>query len=917
MMTTNTPTDSQSNDTKSNIKTELKPDMQKHTPMMQQYWRIKSEHPDTLLFYRMGDFYELFYDDAIRAAKLLNITLTHRGQSAGKPISMAGVPYHAAEGYLAKLLKQGESVAICEQIGEPGVGKGILERRVTRIITPGTITDEAFLEDKLDNILASVYHHGDQFGIATLDLSSGRFHILQVEGRIALLDELERIRPAELLLSEDFDQSGILASNRSKSAIQKRPEWDFELDTAIRILIKQFQTKDLAGFGCSDHPLGVAAAGALLKYVQETQRTTLPHIRAFQVERHDEAVVIDIHTRRNLELLTNLNGGRDNTLVSVFDNTATPMGGRLLRRWISRPLRNHKTLQLRQEAIVQLTTTRRYEELYELMRTIGGMERIIARIAIKSARPRDLTQLRASLAVLPKLQMYLKEFSTTLLNQLSKQINEFPIIHDLLSKAIIENPPVLIRDGGVIATGYNAELDELRGLSEQASHFLMELEKREREQTKLSTLKVGYNRIHGYYIEISRQQSERAPTEYTRRQTLKNTERFITPELKKFEDKILSSRERSLSLEKSLYDTLLDTLLRDLNALQDCAAGIAELDVLTSLSERAVTLNLSQPNLIKQPGILIEGGRHPVVEQVLDKPFIPNDTKLDRDRRLLIITGPNMGGKSTYMRQTALITLLAHIGSFVPAKRVVIGPIDRIFTRIGASDDLASGRSTFMVEMTEMANILHNATHQSLVLIDEIGRGTSTYDGLSLAWACAAWLSQKVKPFTLFATHYFELTQLADQFDNIKNIHLDAIEHDEHIVFLHKISDGCASKSYGVQVAQLAGIPAEVIAQAKQKLAQLESDAAKKQNLTAHTHKIAKRKKSLNKNNKADESDEFESKIQEDLFVYNDGSENPAIEESKEPELHKAVIQALETLSPDELTPRAALDELYRLKKLI
>jgi len=799
-------------------------DLAKHTPMMQQYWRIKSEHPDTLLFYRMGDFYELFFDDATRAAKLLNITLTHRGSANGKPIPMAGVPYHAAENYLAKLIKQGESVAICEQTSDPALTKGtkgVVEREVVRIITPGTITDEAFLEEKTDNLLASLYQHGDKFGIATLDLSTGQFNILQVEGRSELMSELERLRPAELLVAEGFDESIILSC---KSAIQKRPSWDFELDSSIRILIQQFQTKDLEAFGCNDQPLAVSAAGCLLKYAQETQRSALPHIRNLQVQHQDDSVIVDANSRRNLELITNLQGGHDHTLVSVLDSNATPMGSRLLRRWISRPLRQQQILHQRQDAIALLVKTRKYEELHDLMRTIGGMERIISRIALKSARPRGLAQLRHALSILPQLQSYLKELNSDLLKQLTKQINEFPVIHELLSTAIIEEPPLLIRDGGVIANGYNAELDELRNLNENGSQYLVALEKQEREKTGLSTLKVGYNRVHGYYIEISRLQSDKAPIEYTRRQTLKNTERFITPELKKFEEKILSSRERALALEKSLYDTLLETLLRDLTALQDCAAGIAELDVISSLAERAVSLNLVQPQLTSHAGIAIQGGRHLVVEQVLTKPFIPNDTILNKECRILLITGPNMGGKSTYMRQTALITLLAHIGSFVPAKEAVIGMVDRIFTRIGASDDLASGRSTFMVEMTETANILHNATDKSLVLIDEIGRGTSTYDGMSLAWACAAYIAKNIKSFTLFATHFFELTHLADKFDGIKNIHLDAMEHNENIVFLHKVSDGPASKSYGIQVAKLAGIPDEVIEQAKLKLGQLESD---------------------------------------------------------------------------------------------
>lgn len=843
-------------------------DTSQHTPMMQQYLKIKAEHSDMLLFYRMGDFYELFYEDAKRAAQLLNITLTERGQSAGSAIPMAGVPYHAAETYLAKLVKMGESIAICEQLGDPALSKGIVERKVVRIITPGTVSDESLLDEKTENLLVAISHHGNSYGIASLDIASGRFHILQVDDRHHLISELERIKPAEVLIPEGFAETLTL-----KASIKKRPAWDFELDAAMRLLIQQFKTKDLAGFGCQDQPLALAAAGCLLKYAHETQRAALPHINSIRVERHEEAILLDGHTRKNLELLTNLQGGHDHTLISILDSSVTPMGSRLLRRWISRPLRDHKSIEQRLGALENLQSTQRYSDIRDTLKGIGGMERILARIALKSARPRDLAQLRYALRILPALQTLLGDHHSPLLKQLQKQIQEFPIVHDLLTKAIIEHPPMLIRDGGVIAEGYNAELDELRNLSVNASLYLLDLEKREQARTKLSTLKVGYNRVHGYYIEISRQQSLQAPVNYTRRQTLKNTERFITPELKNFEDKILSSKERALSLEKSLYETLLDTLLVDLIPLQDCAAGIAELDVLASLTERAIHLNYTRPQLTHKPGIYIEGGRHPVVEQVLKDPFIANDVQLNQERRMLLITGPNMGGKSTYMRQIALITLMSHIGSFVPAKQAVIGPIDRIFTRVGAADDLASGRSTFMVEMTETANILHNATDHSLVLIDEIGRGTSTYDGLSLAWACAAFLAESIKPFTLFATHYFELTQLAEKFPSIINVRLDAIEHSDRIVFLHKVSDGHANKSYGLQVAKLAGIPETVIQRAKSKLAELERPIKNK-----------------------------DKPIQVDLFT-------PVAEPHP-------VIELLKTINPDEFTPKQALETLYRLKSL-
>lgn len=849
-----------------------------HTPMMQQYLRIKSNYPDMLMFYRMGDFYELFFDDAHKAARLLNITLTHRGQSGGQPIPMAGVPYHAAEAYLARLVKQGESVVICEQIGDPATSKGPVARKVTRILTPGTVSDEALLDERQNNVLAAIYQHDNQFGIATLEIASGRFHLSQVEGHSALTNELERIHPAELLVEEGFPTDDLVPNSVS---ICKRPAYDFDFDNAMRILIKQFQTRDLAGFGCTDQPLGLAAAGCLLQYARETQLSSLPHINSIQIDRHDESIILDGATRRNLELLTNLSGGHDHTLLSVLDRTATSMGSRLLRRWISRPLRIHSTLEDRQQAITKLIATRRFENIHKLLRGIGGMERIVARIALKSARPRDLAHLRDALAILPALQKELADLHTPMLHQLQKQINEYPFVHELLKKAIIENPPVFIRDGGVIADGYNQELDELRGLGENAGKYLIELENRERKQTGLSTLKVGFNRVHGYYIEISRNQSSQAPPDYTRRQTMKNTERFITPELKGFEDKILSSRERALALEKSLYDILLDTLLRDLTALQDCAAGIAELDVLITLAERAESLQLTKPELVNTPGLFITGGKHIVVEQVLKQPFVPNDCHFDDSQRMMIVTGPNMGGKSTYMRQTAIIVLLAHIGSYVPAKRAIVGPIDRIFTRIGAADDLASGRSTFMVEMTETANILHNATSQSLVLVDEIGRGTSTFDGLSLAWAVAAYLAQEVRAFTLFATHYFELTSLADNFASIINVHLDAVEHGETIAFLHKVQAGPANKSYGLQVAKLAGIPSIVLEKARAKLRLLENPAYHEPILV-------------------------QDELQSDLFTATVAPK----------ETHPALIQ-LQQIDPNKLTPIQALETIFNLKNIM
>lgn len=788
-----------------------------HTPMMQQYLRIKADYPDTLLFYRMGDFYELFFDDAKKVARLLDITLTARGHSSGQPIPMAGVPFHAAESYMARLLRQGLSIAVCEQVGDPKTSVGPVERQVARLLTPGTVSDAAFLEDQKENLLVAIDGDGSHFGIATLEVSSGRFHVLEVKSFEALQGELERLQPSECLINENLNLQ------LSTKLIRKRPSYEFDLELAERLLTKQFETHDLSGFGCMDFPKAIAAAGCLLQYVKETQRRHLPHIRALHVERRDDSVILDSSTRRNLELTLNLSGTPENTLASVLDHTATVMGSRLLKRLLHRPLRDIATLNQRQDAIKNLLGDRKYLELHNTLNGISDLERILARVALKSARPRDLVELRQSLSLLPQVQAQLVETDAVLLQQLRGQIQEFPDVVALLEKAIVENPPVTIRDGGVIAEGYDAELDELLSMSENTGAFLMELEEREKNRTGLSTLKVGYNRVHGFYIEISRLQAENAPTDYVRRQTLKNTERFITDELKAYEDKALSSREKALAREKLLYDNLLDAILLKLEPLQQSSQSLAMLDVLTNLAERADTLHLTCPELTETPGIVIKAGRHLVVESVLSGAFVPNDVTLDAKHKMLIITGPNMGGKSTYMRQVALIVLMSQMGSFVPAKSASIGIVDRIFTRIGAADDLAAGRSTFMVEMIETANILHNATAHSLVLMDEIGRGTSTFDGLSLAFATAEHLATRVNAFTLFATHYFELTKLNEKFSTIQNIHFDATEHGENIIFLHAAKNGPASQSYGIQVAQLAGVPRTVIHAAKQKLRELEN----------------------------------------------------------------------------------------------
>ncbi len=786
-----------------------------HTPMMQQYLRIKAENPDVLLFYRMGDFYELFYDDARRGSRLLDIVLTQRGESGGAAIPMAGVPVDKLDAYLARLVKQGEPVAICEQTGVVGKTKGPVTREVVRIVTPGTVTDDALLDARRENLLAALAVDGERFGIAWLDLAAGRFSVLEGEGQEALAAELERLRPAEILLPE-----GLKIAVQAR--IVERAPWHFLVDTARRALTAQFGTQDLAGFGCEDLTLAVGAAGALLQYARDTQKGALPHLTALARESRDDALVMDAATRRNLELDVSLAGREDATLVGVIDRTATAMGARELRRWIRRPLRDRATLSARYGAIANLIEADRYDGLHEILRGIGDVERVLARVALRSARPRDLAALREALGTLPRLQGALADLGAPLLATAAADLAPQTELQGLLQRAIAATPPPLLREGGVIAAGYDAALDELRSIATGADTQLLELEDRERRRSGLTQLKVGYNRVQGYFIELPRSQSERAPIEWQRRQTVKNAERYITPELKLFEDKVLGSRDRALARERELFDGLLDRLIGDLAPLKRLAAALALVDVLASLAERAVSLRYVQPELTDVPGLRIDGGRHPVVERVLDDPFVPNDLELKDGRRMLVITGPNMGGKSTYMRQAALILVLASIGSFVPATRAVIGPFDRIFTRIGASDDLAGGRSTFMVEMTEAAVILNAATDRSLVLMDEIGRGTSTYDGLSLAFACASHIAQRLRAFTLFATHYFELTELADGIPEVANVHLDATEHADGIVFLHAVKPGPASRSYGLQVAQKAGVPREVIESARGYLEKLE-----------------------------------------------------------------------------------------------
>jgi DNA mismatch repair protein MutS len=871
--------------------------------MMQQYLRIKAEHPNTLVFYRMGDFYELFYDDARRAAKLIDITLTSRGQSAGEPIPMAGVPFHAVDTYLARLVRKGESVAICEQIGDAAKSKGPVERQVVRVVTPGTVTDDALLEQRRETLLAAVTRtltkDGARFGLAWLDLAAGRFSVLEADGAPALEAELERLKPAELLVPEDQSREigETISASLGNGAQRVRPPWHFELSSASRLLTDQLGTLDLRGFGADDLPLAISAAGALLQYVRETQKTALPHITALSVEERGDTLQLDAATRRNLEIDVSLSGQDSATLFALLDSTVTPMGSRQLRRWLNRPLANQQELRRRYQSIGLLVDARRFEGLREPLRAIGDVERILSRIALRSARPRDLTALRASLAALPALRAALKRLEAPLLVELASTVHEHADVVDLLTRALMEEPSVVLRDGDVIAAGYDAELDELRRISTNTDEFLLELERRERERSGIPSLRLSYNRVSGFFIEVNRSQADNVPKEYIRRQTVKNAERFITPELKSFEDKVLGARDKSLARERELYEEVLTQLTDRLAAMQSTAIALSQLDCLAALAERAAEHGWTEPQLVAESRLEIRGGRHPVVEHFIQGAFVPNDLVLDASRRMLIVTGPNMGGKSTYMRQGALIALLAHVGSFVPAERCVLGPLDRIFTRIGAGDDLAGGRSTFMVEMTEAANILNNATDKSLILMDEIGRGTSTFDGLSLAWAVARHIARVNRSFTLFATHYFELTALAQEMDGIANVHLDATEHRDGIVFLHAVKDGPASRSYGLAVAQLAGVPREVIAAAREYLMALEKGGHGGADAGAHNPRSRGRSASAHT-------------PQAQLPL------EPPTPPPPDPRLLE-LEAALKAVSADDLTPRAALDLVYKLRALL
>ncbi len=834
-----------------------------HTPVMQQYLGFKAEYPGMLLFFRMGDFYELFYDDAKKAARLLDITLTKRGKSAGEAIPMAGVPFHAVDTYLARLVKLGESIVICEQVGDPALCKGPVERKVVRIITPGTLTDEALLEERLPNVLLALHEHKKHYGLAAIELSSGRVELTETTQNTSLEDLLEQFQPSEILVAEDSE----LAEQLQNMCVSVRPAQQFSEKLSRQRVLQQYHVQDLSGFGCDDYPLAICAFGCLLQYLSETQKTLLPHLQMPVLRLDREVIQIDATSRRNLELETSLLSERSHTLLNVIDTTSTVLGGRLLRRWLQQPTRNHDELALRYDAVDCLQLNRQYCDFHEAMEEICDIERILTRVVLKSARPRDLIQLQGSLQQLPEIKSRLTQIDSPRLQELNKRLVVLPDLLKTLQQALVAEPPATIRDGGVIADGYDDQLDEFRHIDTDAGQYLQQLEEQERQRCGIAGLKLGFNRVHGYYIEISRQHSNSVPDNYMRRQTLKSAERFITPELKSYETKILGAREQALALEKQLYEQLLEHLAEYIQPLQANANALAELDIYLCFARVADTLNFCKPVLTDDRVIDIKAGRHPVVEQIQTDTFIANDLFLSDKQPMLIITGPNMGGKSTYMRQTALIAVLAHIGSFVPAEYARLGQIDRIFTRIGAADDLASGRSTFMVEMTETANILNNATEYSLVLMDEIGRGTSTYDGLALAWACAAHLAQEVNAYCLFATHYFELTALPETVSTVANVHMEAIEHGEEIVFLHAVRPGPANQSYGLHVAALAGVPGNVINEARERLLEIESLSPVVQH----------------------------NKPQTELFP-----DDP-------------VREKLRTIDPDATTPKEALEILYQL----
>ncbi len=852
-----------------------RPDSENTTPMMQQYLRIKADYPDLLLFYRMGDFYELFYEDAEVAAELLGITLTSRTPSSSNPIKMAGVPFHSINQYIRKLLEHSLSVAICEQVGDPKTAKGPLERKVTRVITPGTLIDEDLLDEHTENLLCAIANIDQTWTLATLDVASGRFTTRELSSVTAVQSEIARIKPAETLLSDLAD----FAAQFQAKQVREVPHWYFDLDRSIALLQKQFNVRDVTAFECEQHPQATATAGALLQYAIDMWGRELTHIHRLKIEHSSEFLQIDAHSWRNLEIETTLLGDTKNSLLNLFDRCHTTMGSRQLRRWFRYPVRDHDEVRRRHRIIEHVLENTDIESISTTLRNIGDMERIASRIAAQTVKPLDLVRLKGALRQIPTLVQLLNPENHTDLQQLCNRLDAIPELSNLLEQAILNEPAALLRDGGVIKKGYDPQLDEWMSLKDDSGQALIELESREKKRTGIRNLKIEYNRVHGYYIEVSRLQTDRIPQNYTRRQTLKHTERYITEELQQFESRILNAKEQTLAREKELYEQLITHLQQFIERIQQTAQALAEIDVLVNFAVLSRVLNLHRPELTTKSGITIENGRHVLIESVLQKPFIPNSIELDQYNRLLLITGPNMGGKSTYMRQTALIVMLSHTGCYVPANAAIIGPIDRIFTRIGASDDLVGGHSTFMVEMTEMATILHSATEASLVLVDEIGRGTSTYDGLALSWACAVSLLNDVRAMTMFSTHYFEITALVNEYSGVRNVHLDAVQHKGEIVFMYDVKIGATNQSYGIQVAKLAGIPEKVIGRAKARLEKLSNAMPDYENIDA------------------------QGTCQTSIF--------------KVPTLPNApALNRLKEIQPDSLSPREALQVLYELKEL-
>lgn len=858
--------------------------LSQHTPMMKQYLGFKKDFPDTFLFYRMGDFYELFYDDACQVSQLLNISLTTRGESAGRPIPMAGVPHHAVDNYLARLIKMGYSAVICEQIGEAAPGKGPVERAITRVITPGTLSDEILLDENRDNILLCIHNYKKKYHIAYADIGRGRLAFIPELNREEALSEWSRLRPSEVLLCEDEDIE--VPEDITPRCL---PKWYYDYDSALYLIKEYYQVLSTDGFGLYADCPALPAIGCLLQYLYDTHKTQIPDLGAPILEKQSSYLILDAVSRRNLELEYTLQGNEKRSLVGILNQARTSGGRRLLRRWLNQPLRDHQAINERLDAVSHWLDDTKREQWFAQLKETADIERIVSRIALKTARPQDLLNLRRTLDVLPSLYEHLQTLPDhALKNQFADQLIQHEALNKLLHKALVKELPLNSKNGGIIASGYWEELDKLRHISYDSHVLLSEMEKQERECSGLDNLRINFNRVHGYYIELSHRDAEKAPSHYQRKQTLKNCERYITPQLKELEEKILTAHDEALQLEKELYQQLLERLNEHRESLRICAFALALFDTLSTFAELAERYAYTRPRFFTGQGMHIRQGRHPVIERIdQNTAFVENDLCFNEEQRMFIVTGPNMGGKSTYMRQNALIIIMAHAGCYVPAKSADIGLVDRIFTRIGASDDLSGGRSTFMVEMHETANILNNAGMHSFVIMDEIGRGTSTFDGLSIAWAAALHLVEHNKSMSLFATHYFEMTELAEQNTHIGNLHLSAEEHNQHIVFLHRVEEGAASQSYGIQVARLAGVPRRVLQNAEKKLAELEYESQySEENLSYHK--------------------------QMDLFV-NQSTENKKEPHSKEVELSEEINK----LHLDEMTPKQALETLYQLKQLI